>query len=309
MTRGSERLSAHARVGADSVCRPHMEAGCARLYKEAVPCPSRRSVAVAAAAFVLALAAAAQLGAESTGGEQAGGCVEQMRRGNPYTSRPLAKMNRMFRPHDVVALIEAAIAANGGDQARVRVLEFGMGEGRLLMELRQRFPRVDLHGINKCRWTTGDNQAWLLQTGVHFGLFDPAGAAAMKPIVPHFRDVDEGDLAFLEDGFFDVVISQVSIGYVNRKDRLIESFWRVLKPGGVALLDLDNLLLMRSGNSLPLDAFFASVRGEGFDVAVESNEFPFLLMRKNTDRPLALKLRPERVPFSIFVDPRGSIGK
>jgi len=166
-----------------------------------------------------------------------------------------------------------------------------------------------LHGIGKEPWRAGGaagNAAWLRESAVFFALFDAQQAAAMRLPELHFRDVDDGELGFLPSDYFDLVITQVSFGYIARKDRLIEEFWRILRPGGIALIDLDNLLLMNSGNALALDDFFARVAAEGPDVAVHRNgPSPFLVMRRNLATPLALRLTARRFDMPVFVDPRG----
>jgi SAM-dependent methyltransferase len=222
---------------------------------------------------------------------------------NPYTSRPLANMDRLFAPFVVADLI----AASERPPEDVRVLELGIGVGRVLMELRARFPEIELHGIARAPWEGGDPQARLRETAVHFGLLTAEQAARTRAPVLHFHDVDDGDLSFLPSDHFDLIVSQVSFGYIERKDRLIEELWRVLRPGGLALVDVDNLLLMKSGNALPLREFFGRVAGEGYALEIrEAAGFPFLVMRKNVARPLALGLEPRRLDFPVFVDPRGA---
>lgn len=273
---------------------------------------NRMSAAVCVAAIVWGtIAAAGAAAAEATGTPQgsASGAVAEAPRGNPFRSRPLASMDRLYAPHRVVDLVADAQRRH----AEVRVLEFGMGEGRVLLELRRRFPTIELHGINKTPWRRDGeaaNAAWLRESAVFFGLFDAEQAAAMRLPVLHFHDVNDGDLGFLPSDYFDVVITQVSFGYIDRKDRLLEEFWRILRPGGVALTDLDNLLLMGSGNALDLETFFARVAAEGPDVAVHRNgPFPYLVMRRNQAAPLALRLEPTQFKWPIFADPRGFTAK
>jgi SAM-dependent methyltransferase len=229
-------------------------------------------------------------------------------RDNPYLSRPLAHMDRLFAPYRVADLI----AGLDRPEAEIRVLEFGMGVGRVLMELRRRFPEIELHGIGRAPWRPRPrgNERFVRETGVHFRLFTPEEAAAVKLPVLHFHDVDDGDLSFLPSEHFDLIVSQVSFGYVERKDRLLEEFWRVLRPGGVALTDVDELVLVKDGNALALEDFFARVAAEGYEVELRrAAGFPYLRMRKNVDRPLALRLEPRWMEHPVFRDTRSDVRK
>lgn len=226
--------------------------------------------------------------------------------GNPYTSRPLESMNGMFRPFVVEDIIAEKLTSAGS----VRVLEFGMGEARVLMQLRKRFPTVELHGINEEPFTADDdNENWVRASSVYHGIFTQREARTVELPILHFADVDDGRLSFLADSTFDLIISQVSVGYIERKDILIEEFWRVLKPGGVALFDVDNFVLMRTGNAMSLEVLAGELREEGYEIEVRRNEFPFVHMRKNTTRPLQLRLRPFVPSFPLFEDQRENATK
>lgn len=228
-----------------------------------------------------------------------------MRIGNPYTSRPLENMNRLFRPFVVEEIIAEKISAAGS----VRVLEFGMGEARVLMQLRKRFPTAELHGINETPFAPEGNDDWVRASSVYHGIFTQAEVKSVALPILHFADVDDGRLPFLADDTFDVIISQVSVGYIDRKDVLIEEFWRVLKPGGVALFDVDNFVVLRAGNVIALEDLVIELQKEGYAIELRRNEFPFVYMRKNTERGLDLRLRPYRPDFPIFKDDRYDVSK
>ncbi len=190
-----------------------------------------------------------------------------------------------------------------------RLLEIGCGHGIVLLELSQRFPELALDGLN--RWKSGavSSDKSLAYIAKRYGLAAP-GARGKAPRL-HFHDAKK--LRF-DDGSFDVVVSQVSLQHVERKDRAIEETWRVLKPGGVALLNVDStradapdLLAGESPRFVIWDAerrvsladLAASSRARGFDVTHSlvtfgrpGKEWTYsnLVLRKNTDAPLLLHL-------------------
>lgn len=228
-------------------------------------------------------------------------------RGHFSVSRPLADFDAKFGAGVIVRTIEARRQAN----APVRVLEIGCGEGRVLMQLRRAFPDAELHGVNRRPWDLMQGSQSLPQMAVHYGIYAPHEMAGVVLPAIHFFDAEA--IPFIP-GCLDVVISQVAIPYVARKDRLLSDVWRVLKPGGTAFLHLDStrgdevdmlggdtpcFVLFRGTDRVPAADYFAAIRSNGFDLqyAIQpfregsENRFRYLLvMRKNRDDPLTLGL-------------------
>jgi len=119
-------------------------------------------------------------------------------------------------------------------QGIARVLELGCGYGTALLELRARYGnRVELHGLNRLR---GDGNAEILQrSAAERGL--AAGEAAL-PAIAH-GDIAEG-LPFADDTF-DVVYSQVAWLYFANKIGVVREVIRVLRAGGLAKIDADEV--------------------------------------------------------------------
>jgi SAM-dependent methyltransferase len=143
-------------------------------------------------------------------------------------------MNRRFRldPRLIETTIEDLLAR----RRHVRVLEIGAGEGRVLMQLHRDFPSVEFHGINRRRWVAMSGNASLKETAARYNIFEKETLG--RSIFPEMHFYDASKLRF-PDGYFDLIISQVSIHYVERKDMLLEEAWRVLRMNGRAFLHLD----------------------------------------------------------------------
>ena len=154
-------------------------------------------------------------------------------RGHFSRSRSLADYDARFGAGVVLDTVRAR-AATTPDAS---LLEIGCGEGRVLMQLRKAFPALRLHGINKAPWPAMQGSESLRATALHHGIFDAATLEGLTLPTVHFADAGALPLA---DASLDVVISQVTIPYVERKERVLTETWRVLKPGGVALLHLDS---------------------------------------------------------------------
>lgn len=196
----------------------------------------------------------------------------------------------------------------------VRVLEIGCGEGRVLMQLRRLFPSIELYGINKEPWQAMKGQKSLLTTATHYKIFKKSELKKLKPVLPKIYFYDAEKLRF-RDNFFDLIISQASIHYIRRKDRLLEDVWRVLKKGGVALLHFDSykkkyprfmqqdaprFVVYKNKRIVPLSAIVKNLRRKGFDIRLKRKynaQLKFMgvnmFIRKNSGRKLRLNLKFE----------------
>ncbi len=194
-------------------------------------------------------------------------------------------------------------------EAPCSLLEIGCGHGRVLLELSEKYPALELHGLNRWKSAAISEDKSLEFIAKRFGL--PAPGSRGKAPRLHFHDARK--LRF-DDASFDVVVSQVSLQHVERKDLVIEEVWRVLRPGGVALLNLDTtradspdlvagetprFIVYRDARRIPFSEFVAEVRARGFDVerSVVVSGKPGkewtranLVLRKTAGAPAALSL-------------------
>jgi SAM-dependent methyltransferase len=155
------------------------------------------------------------------------------KRGHFSRSRSLADFNRKFNGPVVQETLEAAFSV--GEE--VRALEIGCGEGRVLMEILKLFPDSELHGINKKPWPAMKGSQSLPRTAAHYHIFTPAQLRGLRLPQMHFYDASHLDFP---DNYFDLVISQVAVQYVARKDLLLQEVWRTLKHGASAYIHIDS---------------------------------------------------------------------
>lgn len=148
--------------------------------------------------------------------------------------RGLPNMERAFGQERIVAAIERGLS--GGDP---RVLELGCGEGRALLEMKKAWPALDLHGVNRRPWPGMSGSESLRGSAVELELFTRDEAGRMTPPTIHFTDASELPLA---DESVDLIVSQVALHYVKRKDKVLAEAWRVLRPGARAFLHVDTTI-------------------------------------------------------------------
>lgn len=228
-----------------------------------------------------------------------------MAKGGPGTgffsrNRGLAELTKRFEEQGLPAVVERLLAAPAA-----AVLEIGCGEGRVLQDLWMRAPRMELHGLNKAPWQAMEGGESLRARLVVEGLKTADEAAGLK--APDIRFGDASELPW-PDQSMDLVVSQVAIHYVARKDRVLEETWRVLKPGGRAFLHVDTwkkdapdflrgdtprFLVYDGDDLLGLRKALKRAAKAGFELAVDTDASKkkvetFVLMHKNVDRPLTL---------------------
>ena len=222
-----------------------------------------------------------------------------------WRTRGLDKMELRFgktRP------IERFIKQRLKKQKVVRVLEFGFGEGKCLLDLRVIFPykQVELYGINKKKEGGMHQRKDFAINAKKFGLTIPKPTLLPKPL---FYDAGTG-LKF-RSNYFDIIISQVAFHYVGDKAKLLEEFWRVLKPEGKAFLNIDSyeayypdflqinketprFVIYNNNKLVKLSICLNQFRKKGFNVKFKrkiNGALRLVLMKKNTTKPLNLRLK------------------
>lgn len=115
---------------------------------------------------------------------------------------------------------------------KVRILEIGCGYGQALIELALKFgSRVELHGVNREK---------------RYDLSLALRVAAYRGLTTDKLQISDGQVTIIAadagkrlpypDGFFHLIVSQMTVVFVPEKARLIEEVARILDPDGIALL-------------------------------------------------------------------------
>lgn len=220
-----------------------------------------------------------------------------------WAIRGLDKMNAKFGESTIQELIKKRLES----QKIVRVLEFGFGEGKCLLDLRTLFPdkRVELYGVNKQKGKYMRQRKDFIENAKEFKL--PLPKSTLLPR-PSFYDAGNG-LKF-KSNYFDVIISQVAFHYVGDKAKLLEEFWRVLKPLGQAFVEIDSykenypdfmqinketprFVIYDKNKLIKLSSHLKEFRNKGFDIKLQQKNngtAGYILMKKNTKKPLKLGL-------------------
>lgn len=240
------------------------------------------------------------------------------KRGHFSRSRSLEDFNKKFGENIVENTINEAIIK----EKNVRILEIGCGEGRVLMQIRKLFPDIEIYGINRKPWIAMKGSKSLKRTAIFYKIFNRNEIKNVNLPEIHFYNAKK--LHFKEN-YFDLVISQVSIQYVDRKDLLIEEVWRVLKKDGIAFLNVDvhqnnlpdflnyktpRFIIYKNKKIYPLKELINSLRRKGYNIrykeCIDKKENAIkrinLILKKNKTLKLKLDLKFDEVSsFNINV--------
>ena len=220
-----------------------------------------------------------------------------------WRNRGLDHLNRRFAPVRIDDLLRERLAGSGS----ASLLEIGCGEGRVLLDLLKILPKVRLHGVNRKPWEGMEGSESLRAIALENGVFTAEEYDAVGS--PEISFGDARSLAY-DDASMDVVVSQVALHYVARKDQMLQEIWRVLKVGGRALLHLDSsskeapdflrgesprFIIRRGDTEVSLATFARALRRGGFEVRVQivrskNGRQTHLYIEKNRPEPLNLGL-------------------
>jgi SAM-dependent methyltransferase len=116
----------------------------------------------------------------------------------------------------------------------------GCGEGRLLLELLERFgAHVEIHGLNHPKWPVMFGSEPLLRSNEHYRVMSAARLRSLPLPTIHAADVQ--DLSAFPVRDFDLIFSQAVLPHVADKARALEYSAQLLAPDGIFAHELDRI--------------------------------------------------------------------
>lgn len=186
---------------------------------------------------------------------------------NEERSHSLHDLNQKLLPYDLVEIIDEVQERNRLAGIKTRVMEIGAGNGRVLMELRKKFPNVEFYGINKEKTRTFYRRESFVLTALKFEIYTKEDIEQIELPYIVFEDLDFGAKIPYDENKFDVIYSQSTIKHIKYKFELFNEILRVLRPGGISLhTDITGLNVYSKGIILdPRDAL-AEIRRRGIEI-------------------------------------------
>lgn len=153
-------------------------------------------------------------------------------------NRSLTQINDIFVEHSTI--LETTLSELLTRRSPLNVLEVGFGHGRALMELAWKFRKapISFYGINKKPGKAMRQREDLCESARQYHIAPDHELTTVT--LPDVFFYDATRLHF-DDSSLDVIYSAVALRFFEDKATFLEEVARVLKPGGIALLDLSEL--------------------------------------------------------------------
>ncbi len=169
------------------------------------------------------------------------------------------------------------------------ILEIGCGTGRAVLEIQSDFPNSEVNGI--CM--PGDKED-LKKVRSFFGL---GRAQAHRPIIIEL-DLNK-KIPFVEMiNYFDFIFSQATVRYIRDKISLIMNLRRLLRYGGMAVIEIHQLQIQDKKKKLiPLENFFNQKCWKNQFHYDRKTKLLYIFKTTKEDLDFALKLSPLQTKF------------
>jgi SAM-dependent methyltransferase len=186
---------------------------------------------------------------------------------NEERSHSVSELDKQISPYNIEAIIQEIFEKNRFAGEKTRIMEIGIGNGRVLMELKKRFPEIEFYGINKEKTHTFYRRDSFILTALKFGIFNKVEIDQIELPYVVFQDLDFGGKIPYAEAKFDLIYSQNTITHIKYKFELFNEILRVLKPEGISLhTNLSGVNIYSKGLVLELRDAFGELRKKGFDI-------------------------------------------
>lgn len=212
---------------------------------------------------------------------------------NEERSHSLSELDTQISPYKIEQLIQEIFDKNKLAGEKTRIMEIGIGNGRVLMELKKKFPEIEFYGVNKEKTHTFYRRESYILTALKFGIFNKDEIDQIELPYVVFQDLDFGGIIPYGADKFDLVFSQNTILHIKYKFELFNDILRVLKPGGLSLhTNLEGVNIYSRGIVLELRDALAELRKKGLDIKIL--EDPSTIRFKKNNSTLQFPVSPHQ---------------
>jgi SAM-dependent methyltransferase len=208
---------------------------------------------------------------------------------NESRSHSLEDFNLKIKPFRLEELITEIYEKNRLAGEKTRVMEIGVGNGRVLMELKKKFPDIEFYGINREKTHTLYRRESFLMTALKFGIMNEREMENMTLPYLIFADLDFGGRIPYDNAKFDLVFSQSVIPYIRYTFELFNEIMRILKSGGISIhSDVTGISIYQDGVLLGIKEAMKEIRKQGVEIynLDNPNSIRFKKSEQSTNFPL-----------------------
>jgi SAM-dependent methyltransferase len=218
---------------------------------------------------------------------------------NEERSHSLSELDKQISPYHIETVIQEIFEKNRLAGEKTRIMEIGIGNGRVLMELKKRFPEIEFYGINKEKTHTFYRRDSFILTALKFGIFNKQEIDQLELPYIIFQDLDFGGAIPYGEEKFDLVFSQNTITHIKYKFELFNEILRILKPSGLSIhTNFEGVNIYSKGIVLELRDALGEMRKRGVDVKTLDN--PTTIQFKKTNPNQIFTLEPHQpIPENI----------
>ncbi len=214
---------------------------------------------------------------------------------NESRSHQLQEFNQKIGPYELEEVIAEILDRNKLAGEKTRIMEIGFGNGRVLMELKKRFPDVEFYGINKEKTLTFYRRESFILTALKFNIMTKEEAENILLPYVVFQDLDFGHKIPYDDNKFDLVFSQGVIPHIRYTFELFNEILRILKKDGLSFhSDVTGVSIFSEGLQISMKEAAMQFRKRGIDV--------FIL-----DHPQSIRFKKTSLSASFPVTPHQPI--
>lgn len=206
---------------------------------------------------------------------------------NEERSHSLNDLNEKTAPIKIEDLISEVYEKNHMAGEKTRVMEIGIGNGRVLMGLKKLFPEVEFYGINREKTHTFYRRESFILTALKFEIMSKPELENIDLPYVVFTDVDYGNRIPYADDKFDIVFSQDTMRYIKYKFEVWNEILRILKPGGISLhTDVSNINIYAQGVVMGTREAFQEIKKRGIDISLLENPHTVIFKKKYPDKKI-----------------------
>ncbi len=182
-------------------------------------------------------------------------------------SRSLEEFNKKILPYDLEVLIREISEKNRFAGQKTRVMEIGGDDGRILMEIRKRFPDIELYGIHNKQIHTFYRRENYMLDALKFKVFTKKEIEEVDLPYLVFKELDFGENIPYGDNKFDLIFTAGFIKQIRYKFELFNEIMRVLKPKGISLhTEMEGIQFYYQGVAIDLNDTWVEMRKHGIDI-------------------------------------------
>jgi SAM-dependent methyltransferase len=203
---------------------------------------------------------------------------------NEDRSHSLEDLNKKIAPLRLEDIIKEISSKNQLAGVKTRVMEIGVGNGRVLMTLKKQFPDVEFYGINKEKTHTFYRRESYILTALKFEIMTRQELEQIELPYLIFTDLDFGFKIPYDDNKFDLIFSQDTMRFIRYKFELWDEILRVLKPDGLSIhTDVSGINIYQEGVILNNRDAFGDMKRRGINISLLENPFSILFKKAEAE--------------------------